>query len=433
MSETRAVDDESSRATSDEPQPTTTTLPPVDRRFTLTTFSAFRVRPFSWLFTSAMAGTIGYEMQVVALGWLIYALTGSAFYLGAVTTMQSITQTGISPIGGVFADRVDRRKYIMLVRIITLPVSLGLALLIAIHRISVIDLLIAAAIFGVAFGLNGPARQALIAQLVGKDLLMNAVSLMSGGSNLMRILGPALAGILIGVIGVDGIYVILAVCYMMVILAMVPIPSQPPANKASSRNMIGDLADGFSYCFKNPNVMALLLVGTVPLFFSMPYVPLLPIFAEHIWNVGASGYGVLSAAPGVGGLIGALSVASFSHYQRKGVLIIGGVALYGILLVGFAAAFDFPVALLCLGLAGAMGVIYTATVSSVIQSIIPNEVRGRVMSLYQMSFGISGLSALPASAIAGWVGAPETIVGCGLLTVVSALLIVWMRPSLISI
>ena len=433
MTRTREVNEEAPSATPEESQSASSTLPGVDRRFTLTTFSAFRVKPFRWLFTSAMTGTIGYEMQVVALGWLIYVLTGSAFYLGAVTTMQSITQTGISPIGGVFADRFDRRKYIMLVRIITLPVSLGLALLIATHRISIVDLIIAAAIFGVAFGLNGPARQALVAQLVGKDLLMNAVSLMSGGSNLMRIMGPALAGVLIGVIGVDGIYVILAICYLMVILAMVPIPSQPPAIKASSRNMIGDLTDGFTYCFQNPTVLALLLVGTVPLFFSMPYIPLLPIFAERIWNVGVSGYGVLSAAPGVGGLIGALSVASFSHYQRKGVLIIGGVALYGILLVAFAGAFDFPMALLCLALAGAMGVIYTATVSSVIQSIIPNEMRGRVMSLYQMSFGISGLSALPASAIAGWVGAPATIFGCGLLTVASGLFIFWMRPSLASL
>ena len=318
-----------------EPPSTSKTMPPVDRRFTLTTFSAFRSIPFRWFFLSSVVGTLGYQMQGVALGWLVYVLTGSALYLGTITTVQSVCQTAISPISGVIADRVERRNYIIGVRLITVGVALALAILVGSHHVTILDLIIAAAIFGLAFGLNGPARQALMAQIVGRDLLMNAVSLMSGGMNLMRILGPAAAGFLIGVIGVQGIYGILVVCYLAVIVTLLPVPRQPVEPRAASRNVVGDLTAGLSYSYNEPAVFGLLLIGTVPLFFAMPYIPLLPIFAEQIWHSGAIGYGVLSAAPGVGGLVGALGVASFSSVRKKGRLVLTGSLLYGIIAGGF--------------------------------------------------------------------------------------------------
>jgi MFS family permease len=414
----------------DEPPSHEAALPPVDRRFALTTFSAFRVAPFKWLFISSVVGTLGYQMQGVALGWLVYVLTGSAVYLGAVTTTESICQTLISPIGGVFADRFERRNYILLVRVITVVAAAALVVLVGTHRVTILDLIIAAAFFGLAFGLNGPARQALVAQLVGKDLLMNAVSLMSGGMNLMRIFGPAAAGLLIGVIGVQGIYGILLICYIAVMVALLPVPRQPVEPRVAPQNMIGDISDGLSYCYRDSAVFGLLLVGTIPLFFAMPYIALLPIFAEKIWHSGAIGYGILSAAPGVGGLMGALGIASFSNARNKGRIIIGGAVVYGLALSIFAISPNIPIAIVFLALAGAMGVSYSATVSSVVQTIIPNEMRGRVMSLYQMSYGISGLSALPASAIAGFVGAPITIAGCGILAAASSLIILKFRPVL---
>ncbi len=430
MNNSRKTDTAVSSLDLDQPPSPETALPLVDRRFTLTTFSAFRVAPFKWFFLSSVVGTLGYQMQGVALGWLVYVLTGSAVYLGAITTMESVCQTLISPIGGVFADRFERRNYILSVRVITVVVAAVMVFLVGSHRVTIIDLIVAAAFFGLAFGLNGPARQALMAQLVGKDLLMNAVSLMSGGMNLMRIFGPAAAGVLIGVIGVQGIYGILLVCYIAVMVALIPVPRQPVEPRAVPQNMVSEIGAGLSYSYRDPAVFGLLLVGTVPLFFAMPYIALLPIFAETIWHSGAIGYGILSAAPGVGGLIGALGVASFSGTRRKGRIIIGGAVIYGLALSSFAMSPDIPVAVVFLALAGAMGVTYSATVSSVVQTIIPNEMRGRVMSLYQMSFGISGLSALPASAIAGVVGAPVTIVGCGVLAAASSLVILKMRPVL---
>jgi MFS family permease len=308
----------------------------------------------------------------------------------------------------------------------------ALAVLLIVHRITYPELVIGAAIFGIAFGLNGPARQALLAQLVGSDLLVNAVSLNSGGMNLVRIVGPAAAGFLIGVIGVPGIYVLLVVCYVIVIAALIPVPRFPVAPH-QRRNPVGDLVEGVTYSYRHPAVFGLLLLGTVPLFFAMPYVPLLPIFAESIWHSGATGFGILSAAPGIGGFVGALGVASLGRYPRKGRLMLAAVVGYGATVSAFALSPDLQVGAVFLALVGVTGVAYSATVSSLVQTIIPNEMRGRVMSFYQMSFGISGLSALPASAVAAAAGAPLTIAGCGVLVILSSFAIYRLRPVLASL
>ena len=405
----------------------------IRRRFTLSTFDAFRVVPFRWFLLSSVTGTLGYQMQAVALGWLVYILTGSAVHLGLVTSAQAICEMAASPFGGVIADRVERRNYIMAVRSITVVTAAALAVLLIVHRITYPELVIGAGIFGIAFGLNGPARQALMAQLVGNDLLVNAVSLNSGGMNLVRIVGPAAAGFLIGVIGVPGIYVVLVVSYMVVIAALIPVPRQPFKPPERRRNPVADLADGVAYSYRQPAVFGLLLLGTVPLFFAMPYVPLLPVFADGIWHSGATGFGILSAAPGIGGFVGALTVASLGRYRSKGRLMLAAVVGYGVSLSAFALSPNLQLAVVCLALVGITGVAYSATVGSLVQTLIPNEMRGRVMSFYQMSFGISGLSALPASAIAAAAGAPLTIAGCGALVVVSTLAIYRLRPVLASL
>ncbi|HET9014509.1 MAG TPA: MFS transporter [Thermomicrobiaceae bacterium] len=431
----------SAAASPDEPAavaPESTSFAPtprriIRRRVTLSTFDALHVRPFRWFLVSSVIGTLGYQMQAVALGWLVYVLTGSAVNLGLVTSAQAICEMAASPFGGVIADRIERRNYIMAVRSLTVITAAALAVLLIIHRITYPELVVGAAVFGIAFGLNGPARQALMAQLVGNDLLVNAVSLNSGGMNLVRIVGPAAAGFLIGVIGVPGIYVLLVVCYVIVIAALIPVPPQPFSPPARTRNPLNDLGEGISYSYRHPAVFGLLMLGTLPLFFAMPYVALLPVFAVGIWHSGATGFGILSAAPGIGGFVGALVVASLGRFQSKGRLMLAAVVGYGAFLSAFALSPNLPVASVFLALVGLSGVAYSATVSGLVQLIIPNEMRGRVMSFYQMSFGISGLSALPASAIAAAAGAPITIAGCGVLVIIAAVAIFRLRPVLASL
>ncbi|HLI51096.1 MAG TPA: MFS transporter [Thermomicrobiaceae bacterium] len=399
-------------------------------RLSNTTFHAFQTRAYRWFFASSTVSVIGFEMQGVALGWLVYQLTHSAVALGLVTTMTAICETIFAPIGGVIADRVERRNYIAFIRLITLAVAIFLAVVVSLGIITYWELIVGAAFFGIGFGLNGPARSALLAQIVDTDTLINAVSLNSGGMNLMRILGPAAAGFLIGVINIAGIYVILALCYVAVILTILQVPRMPLAPHTGRRDVFGDMIGGAKYSYQHPEVFGLLLLGSVPLFFAMPYISLLPIFAERIWNVGAQGYGYLAAAPGIGGFVGALVVASMSNLKRKGRLIYISLILYGAMLAAFAVSPDFYLGMLFLTISGGMGVAYSSTVSSIVQMIIPNEVRGRVMSFYQMSFGISGLSALPASGLATLIGTPYTIALCGILVIVSAVVIFRLRPTL---
>lgn len=397
------------------------------------TFGSLSVAPYRWLFSSTISGTLGYQMQAIALGWLVYVVTGSAVALGLITSMQAICQTGISPIGGVIADRVERRTFIMIVRSPTVFAAAAIAFLVLSKHIAYFELVIAAAMFGVSFGLNGPARQALIAQLVPADLLLNAVSLLSAGMNLMRIIGPALAGVLIGTIGVGGIYVLLTMLYSAVIIELIPVPRLPVARAKQGRNVLADLRDGMAYSVQQPAIFGLLLLGSVPLFFAMPYAPLLPVFADTVWHTGAGGYGILAAGPGVGGLVGALLVASLGKYRYKGRLMLVSLVVFGMSLTAFGLSPSFLAAEIALLLVGIASVIYSSLVSSLLQLNVPDDKRGRVMSFYQMSFGISGLSALPISAVASSIGAPDAIAICGVLTVLSGLLVCWRRPSLLSL
>ena len=405
----------------------------VRTRSGLSTFSSLTVGPYRWLLSSTVSGTLGYQMQAIALGWLVYVVTGSAVALGLITSMQAICQTGISPIGGVIADRVERRTFIMIVRSPTIVVAVAVAYLVLTQRIAYFELVIAAAIFGLSFGLNGPARQALIAELVPGDLLLNAVSLLSAGMNLMRIVGPALAGVLIGSIGVGGIYILLAMLYCAVIVQLIPVPQLPVARTSVGRNVFADLRDGLDYSFQDPAIFGLLLLGSIPLFFAMPYAPLLPVFAETVWHAGAAGYGILAAGPGVGGLIGALLVASLGKYPYKGRLMLVSTIVLGLALTAFGLSPSFLAAELALLVVGIASVIYSSLVSSLLQLNVPNDKRGRVMSFYQMSFGISGLSALPVAALATAIGAPDAIALCGVLTAVTGVAIFVFRPDLMSL
>lgn len=377
-----------------------------------------------------MCGVIGFQMQAVALGWLVYLLTGSALKLGLITSVQAVTQLVVSPMAGVIADRVERRNYIMVVRSVTVIVGAALTTLIWLHSITYWELVVGAGVIGVGFGLNGPARQALLADIVGSDYLLNAVSLNSGGMNIMRIVGPAIAGFLIGVIGIGGVFFLNTLLYFVVILAMVPVPRRFATAHRTKASPLSELAGGVHYVTENDAILKLLLFGTLPLFFAMPYVALLPIFATNVWHSGAEAFGLLSSAPGVGGLAGAFWVASLSASKRKGRYMLAGGFAYGVLLVGFALSPSLLLALPLLVLVGVASIVYTAINSTLIQMLTPNELRGRVMSFYQMSFGLGQFGSLPASAVAQVFGAPLAIAGSGAVVAVLGAGFYWLTPVL---
>ncbi len=388
-------------------------LPALERPAPSGPFAALAISSFRWLFLSTMCGVIGFQMQQVAMGWLVYELTHSALKLGLVTAAQAITQLGVSPVAGVIADRVERRNYIIVVRLVTVAVGAALTVLIWTHEIQYWQLLAGAAIIGIGFGLNGPARQALLADLVGPRYLLNAVSLNSAGMNVTRIVGPSVAGVLLGVVGAGGVFAANTALYATVILFMVPVPRRFATRERTKEPLLTELSGGVSYIRERPDISAILLVGTLPLFFAMPYVALLPIFATTVWHSGAIGFGLLSSAPGLGGAVGGVMVGSIAEGRRKAPLMLAGVIAYGALLVAFALSPSIYLALPLLALIGFAAIVYTSINATLVQLLTPNAMRGRVMSFYQMSFGLGQFGALPASALAQVAGAPATMAVAG--------------------
>jgi len=265
---------------------------------------------------------------------------------------------------------------------------------------------------GAIFSFNMPAQQAIIPELVGEESLMNAIALNSAAMNLTRIAAPALAGLLVGIIGVAGVYWIITACYIVSIsgLLMVRVTSTMPVRPDAP--MREDLVAGLRYVRHNPTMVTLLALAVIPILFAMPYQMLMPIFARQVLDVGASGYGWLMSMAGVGALAGSLGIASLGDFRRKGLLLLGFGLVFGTALVGFSFSGSFYLSLIILLVVGVGSTGYMALNNTLIQLNTPHEMRGRVMSLFMMTVGLMPLGTLPAGAVAEVVGVAP-VVGVG--------------------
>jgi MFS family permease len=290
-------------------------------------------------------------------------------------------------------------------------------------------LLVITPVSGAAFSFNIPGRQALVAILVPRDRLMNAISLSTAAMNVSKIVAPALAGLLVAPIGIGGAYIVAVAFYASSAAATVFLPPSRP-RRSREFTFLEDFAGGFRYIRSSALLMGLLLFATVPMIFAMPYQTLLPVFADEVWKVGSVGFGVMQASAGVGGLVGAFVVANLDAYRRKGTLMLGAALGFGALLLVFALS---PWFVLALGLMAAIGFVsmtFMTVNNTAIQMVIPDEVRGRVMSVMMMTFGFMPLGAVPAGIAAQSIGAPPVVAAGALLFTVSTLGIFAAVPSL---
>jgi len=379
------------------------------------TFDSLQNRNFRWFFGGNVFSWIGMNMQMVARGWLIYDLTDSPLALGGMMAITAVPILIFSPFGGVVADRVPKRNLLIATQAAVGFVTLIITILIATNQIQYWHLLASALVTGIIFSFNMPSRQALVVELVGDEVLMNAIALQSGGMNVSRIFAPAMAGVLMGFIGIAGIFFINVACYVIVIFTLFMIPITGTAEVRLERTVSEEFFEGVNFIRRSPTVLMLLIMGVVPMLFAMPYTTLMPIFARDIWHVGESGLGVLMAMPGVGGLIGALTVATLGNFRRKGMLLLVCAIANGIALALFGLSpslnlsspsltvmdIVFPasllIALFILAVVGSAQVGYQAVNNTLIQTNITDDIRGRIMSVYMMAFGLMPLGVLPAS------------------------------------
>ena len=385
-------------------------------------------RDFTYLFSGNVGFFFGMSMMMLLRGWLVIDEWESPALLGYLMLTMAGPMLFLSPIAGVVTDRFDKRKILLAAQSSLVLSNAVIAVLILTGTIEFWQLIVVSTLSGMAFSFNMPGRQAMIAQLVPREQLMNAMALSTAMMNASRIVAPPIAGLLVSPIGIGGAYLVTTGFYAVAVVATYALPTIPP-KREDSFTFFQDFVGGFSYIRRTPMLVALLLFATVPMIFAMPYVLLMPVFANDVWNVGSSGLGVLQSATGVGGLIGALIVANLDSYPKKSRLLLAGGLAFGGFLILFAYSPSYYVALALLGAVGFGSMIAMTVNNTAIQLIIPDEVRGRVMSFMMMTWGLMPLGGVPAGIAAEHIGVEPVVAIGGALCVIAVLLLFMLLPA----
>jgi MFS family permease len=381
------------------------------------TFAALANDDFRQLWTGTLGSFLAMQMQMVARGYLVYKLTGSATLLGLVILSRGLPQLLFTLWGGVLADRVSKRNLLLVTQSATGLVALTTAVLVSTNQITIWQLVVLGLLEGAIFSFNMPSRQAFIVELVPQQDMMNALALNTAGMNFTRIFGPSLAGLLITVpfIGLEKVFFFVAACYLLPFVMLLRIkPKFAAATKKRRGSMVQELTGGLRYIARHEVLAMLLLLGFIPIILGFPYQMLLPVFAgPKVHDVGASGLGLMSTFAGLGALVGALGVASITDLRRRGLAqILTGVG-FGVSLMFFALAPSFHFALAALLFTGFAGSVYQSLNTTLITMKSDKEYLGRVMSVNQLGFSMTMLAPLPVGIVVDHFGAPTTIAAAG--------------------
>ena len=385
--------------------------------------AALRHREFRILWLSLLPGTLGMMMSMVAFGYVAYHLSGSTTTLAAVNAGWGVPMFVLSPLAGVVADRFARRNVLLLTQGLVGVTAVVVAVLIATGTVQVWHLFVVTLVQGTAFAFNIPARQALIAELVPRGELGNALALYNAGLNLNRVAGPAMGGALLTLpaVGPGGVFAGMALLYLVVLAMLQRLPATQVPRYATSgeapRTRRGATVDqllvGLRYVASQRQLRRLMLLAFLPLLFGMPYQGLMPALADRVFGVDAAGLGALLTANGAGALAGSLLLAALSgRVVLARLQLIAGMC-FGGGLVAFALCGAFLPGLLLVALVGASSSIYTAVNNTLLMAHAPPEYHGRVMGVYMMTFAAMPLSALPTAWTADRVGLPLTLAVCG--------------------
>lgn len=393
--------------------------------------SAFSHRNFRVFFAGQILSLAGTWMQSTAQGWLVLELTGSSLLLGVVMAVTTLPTLLFTLYAGAVADRMDKRRIILWSQVAAAILSLTLAVLTDTERITYPVLLAIAFGMGTVSAFEVPTRQSFFVELVGKRDLPNAIALNSSAFNGTRIVGPAVAGWLIGAAGIAACFYANAVSYAAVIAGLLMIrlpPFQRPERGAST---LENIREGLAYIRGDRLVRTLVWLIAAMSILAFPYSMLLPVIARDVLRVGAPGLGSMLAAGGAGALAGAIWLAGFGSRFARGKLILAGSLVFAATLVAFSLSRAYPLSLALLAVAGFTMILNNASVNALLQSAVPNQLRGRVMSVYVFMFvGMAPLGSLQAGALARWAGAPFAIGAGAAAFIVVVLVVAWRIPEL---
>jgi len=382
---------------------------------------ALRHRNFQLFFSGQLISLIGTWMQSVAQAWLVYRLTGSALLLGTVAFMSQFPVFVLATFGGMVADRKNRHRIVITTQTISMILALILATLTLSGRIRVWEIIVLATLLGIVNAFDLPARQAFLVDMVGKDSLMNAIALNSSLFNGARVIGPAIAGILVAWIGEGWCFFANGASFIAVITGLLMMrlpPFQPPKKKVSA---LEHVAEGFRFVRETGPIRALLLLLGLVSLVAMPYAVLMPIFANRILHGGARALGILMGATGVGAVSAALTLAAKKGLKGLGQWVPIAAACFGLSLILFSFSRIFWLSVVLLVPVGYSVMLQMSSTNTLIQAMVPDHLRGRVMAVYAMMFmGMAPIGSLLAGVVAHHIQAPMTVAAGGMLAILGA-------------
>lgn len=390
--------------------------------------SALRHRNYRLYWLGQLSSVLAQNMEGVAQSWLVLELSNSPLLLGLTGLSFAAPTIALTLFGGVVADRADRRRIMILSQSSSALMFFLLATLIVFQWIALWHVMLAAFISGCVRAFDRPSRMALLPQMVPKEDIPNAVAV--GGTiwQLNRLVGPAIAGMLIYLIGIGPTYYfcffasISAVCLWLGIrLAATSAPS--------SGGVLQHMAEGLNFIRKNPLFFTFIGMIFFNSVFGMSYLILMPVFARSVLHVGSQGFGFLQSAGGAGALIGVLLVAWFSHSNGKNLQAIVGAIVFGVLLIAFALSKSFPLSLVLAAALGIASQFYMTTISTILQVSLPDQLRGRVMGIYGLAWELMPLGGLMAGAVAEYAGAPLAVGVGGFMVASMALAVTLYSPA----
>ncbi|HLH22059.1 MAG TPA: MFS transporter [Chloroflexota bacterium] len=385
--------------------------------------------PFRLLWASSVLNQAGFWIQQVGVGWLILELTDSPLQLGLASFMRGLPMMIVSPIGGVLVDRFDRRRMVLLSQLTAGLCALALVALIAGGWVAPWHVYLLSLISGATVTVNFPARQAMIPALVPPGEVGRAVASIAAGQNGARVVSPGLAGALISVSG-------LATCFFAQVLVFATalgmtwgLPTTPRPRQTGA-SALRAMTAGFAHIRESPSLRALMLLAIVPTVLALPYQQILPVFARDVYDIGAGGLGLLLTANSVGAFLGALAASWLLSLPRRGLILLLGGMWVGLGLIVLALMPSVPLAMAMLFLVGAGFSVYNSTNNTLIHEATTDAFRGRVMSIYLMTWSLMPMGTLPAGALADRVGAPLTVAMGGGLCALLVLLVWLATPAL---
>jgi MFS family permease len=396
-----------------------------------TTFSALRYPNYRRWFVGQVLSLMGTWMQSVAQGWLVYELTGSKLALGTISFISSVPTLVFMLPAGAVADRVSRRKMMLVTQTVMMICAFILAFFTGTKTLQVWYIAVLGFILGIANAFDAPARLAMTVELVDdRRDLQNAIALNSTMFNLARVVGPAIGGLVLAAVGATWCFFLNGLSFVAVLIALWGMHLNEVVRPPRTRRMTAEIGDGLRYVWDTKVVRALVALVAVTSIFGFSYSVLMPAYAVDVLGVGEAGLGGLTAAVGVGALIGSLAVASLTRSRHKGWQLTFGSLLFPIALIAFALSRNFYLSMAILVVVGFGFIIQNTTGNTLVQSLVPDQLRGRVMSVYSlMFFGAMPIGSLLAGTLAQAYGTTLAVIFGAGVTLVFALFVIIFIPQ----